>query len=408
MKKRGCFSYLLVIVISVIATLLITGVLDISELTDGFDSGDGSVIEFGDITEPSEENPPLGNRTDRNFTLYYDQLNDVEKRMYEAFEDGIPEGRFEYEFKGIDEDRYMNLIFRALCAFTYDYPEYFWVQSGISVSSSRPLFETVLDANVEVLQFEYWQYTMNKEKKIKELEQAVEAVAGLAREIPSTYEQIRFVHDYLAENAIYDFDALEESKKSSFDPSVMYIYSAYGCLVNGKTVCAGFAKAFQLIMRELGYDCLYVVGDAGGPHAWNCVYVEDKGYYIDITWDNTDYEYDEPTYEYFLIDEEALIRTHLPDEDFDVPACDDDQFSYYSHYGFLVEEYDFDEVSRVVEAQEDRHVISVQFGSLAELADAYEALVTNTKLFKIPALKEKEVFSIQVNEDHYTLIIYLK
>ena len=39
-----------------------------------------------------------------------------------------------------------------------------------------------------------------------------------------------------------------------------YNQTAYSALVNGSTVCAGYSKAFQLLMTKLGIPTYYVVG----------------------------------------------------------------------------------------------------------------------------------------------------
>ena len=58
------------------------------------------------------------------------------------------------------------------------------------------------------------------------------------------------------------------------------IYTAYGCLVEGRAVCAGYAKAFKLLLGRCGISCYYVVGEAGGgKHGWNCVEL-DGNYHI--------------------------------------------------------------------------------------------------------------------------------
>ena len=80
------------------------------------------------------------------------------------------------------------------------------------------------------------------------------------------------MHDTLAERITYDLSA-EMSQ------------SAYSALVNGRTVCAGYARAFQYIMQRLGIPCYYCTGYAGESHAWNIVGMEDGYYNVDVTWD---------------------------------------------------------------------------------------------------------------------------
>lgn len=68
-------------------------------------------------------------------------------------------------------------------------------------------------------------------------------------------------------------------------------YSAYGALVEGKSVCAGYSRAFCLLMRMSGYKCWIVAGtappDSKGKrtgHSWNAYRINGKLYFTDCTW----------------------------------------------------------------------------------------------------------------------------
>ena len=63
--------------------------------------------------------------------------------------------------------------------------------------------------------------------------------------------------------------------------------SAYSALVLGKTVCAGYARAYQYLLQKLGIPCYYCTGYAGENHAWNIVKLEDTYYNVDVTWSDT-------------------------------------------------------------------------------------------------------------------------
>ena len=71
-----------------------------------------------------------------------------------------------------------------------------------------------------------------------------------ARNLSSDYEKEKFVHDKLTERVSYDSGAEMNQ-------------SAYSALVNGRTVCAGYARAFQYLLRQLGIPCYYCTGYAG-------------------------------------------------------------------------------------------------------------------------------------------------
>ncbi|WP_026527128.1 leucine-rich repeat protein [Butyrivibrio sp. VCD2006] len=93
-------------------------------------------------------------------------------------------------------------------------------------------------------------------------------------------EKALFVHDYLCETVIYDYDAYDNGYSK-----YPLAYSSYGAIVLHKAVCSGYAYAYEKIMNRLGIECKYVTSDALS-HAWNIIKVNGKWYYVDCTWDD--------------------------------------------------------------------------------------------------------------------------
>ena len=293
MKKKGCFSYVLVALISSVASLMLAGVLDTESVTvpdlsldpdwgllEGEDTGDDSgqndtAPDTGD--SGADDSSSLASRNPVNCTYYYDQMNREEKQIYDALLQCVQKGENSVKLENVELIAYEDYCYRAVFGLTYDHPELFWLKSGYSMSKRYNRTQGYGDIPLELMQYSFWDYSMDKAKKSRELADAVTKVANLARNKSSDYDVIQFVHDYLVENAIYDHDALNEFYKTYHNASCEYIFSAYGCLINKKPVCAGYAKAFQMIMQELGYKCIYVVGDAGGSQAWNCIFLEEEG-----------------------------------------------------------------------------------------------------------------------------------
>ncbi|MDE5950842.1 MAG: hypothetical protein K2H12_04590 [Acetatifactor sp.] len=120
------------------------------------------------------------------------------------------------------------------------------------------------------------------------------------------YEREKYVHNRLLELVEYQSGAPMSQ-------------SAYSALVNGKTVCAGYARAFQYLMQQLGIPCYYCTGYSGENHAWNIIYLYGEYYNVDLTWDDT-----EPaTYKFFNKTDQDYATTHarrsLAQK---LPACD--------------------------------------------------------------------------------------
>lgn len=62
-------------------------------------------------------------------------------------------------------------------------------------------------------------------------------------------------------------------------------YTAYGILVNQTGVCQGYALAYDYLLEQVGIRCEYVSSDLLN-HAWNIVYINNKPYHVDTTWDD--------------------------------------------------------------------------------------------------------------------------
>ena len=96
----------------------------------------------------------------------------------------------------------------------------------------------------------------------------------------SDYDIAKALHDYLVLNCVYDYDNYLRHTVPAES------YTADGALLEGTAVCAGYARAYQLLMQEAGIPCEYVSGYAGGGHAWNVVEIDGAWYHVDTTWDD--------------------------------------------------------------------------------------------------------------------------
>lgn len=141
--------------------------------------------------------------------------------------------------------------------------------------------------------------------------QSADEIIGGALALPDDYSREKYVHDTLTERVVYDLSA-EMSQ------------SAYSALVEGRTVCAGYARAFQYIMQRLGIPCYYCTGYAGESHAWNIVGLEDGYYNVDVTWDDTD---NGKIYDYFNRSDSDYESTHARrDLSVKLPPCNGERY----------------------------------------------------------------------------------
>ncbi|MCR5060927.1 MAG: hypothetical protein K6A80_07870 [Saccharofermentans sp.] len=95
----------------------------------------------------------------------------------------------------------------------------------------------------------------------------------------SDAEKVVYLHDYIVTHCIYDVTMAKRSTEHE-------LYTAYDCLVNGVSVCEGYAKAFSVLCNEAGLECSCVTSNSN-VHAWNIVKVDGEFYYVDCTSDDS-------------------------------------------------------------------------------------------------------------------------
>lgn len=126
------------------------------------------------------------------------------------------------------------------------------------------------------------------------------------------FEKEMLIIKYLTSTVTYD-----EEETSFFDdmpvPSSLISdsFRAYGALVNHKAVCAGFAKAFELLARECDLQTMIITGTAinnkgeTGSHAWNQICLDGEWYNVDITWETPIKN------EYINVTDMEFSKTHI-------------------------------------------------------------------------------------------------
>ncbi len=101
----------------------------------------------------------------------------------------------------------------------------------------------------------------------------------------------RVLHDWLINHCDYEDENSGESIDDLENHVSSSVFLSYGLNIRGngigETVCAGYAKAYRMLLETAGIES-YCVGDEipDGPHQWNIVKVEGKYYQCDVTWDD--------------------------------------------------------------------------------------------------------------------------
>ncbi len=175
-------------------------------------------------------------------------------------------------------------VFEAVCN---DHPELFWLDTSYSCKYTK-------DAKCVEITLKYNAAADRLETARMEWNVSAEQILMEARTLGSDAQKEEYVHDVLLRLVEYnENNALGQS--------------AYSAMVKGQSVCAGYARAFQYLMQQLGIPCYYCTGYAGEDHAWNIVKLDGRYVNVDVTWDDT-----EPaTRDYFNKSDAAFSDTHV-------------------------------------------------------------------------------------------------
>ena len=124
-----------------------------------------------------------------------------------------------------------------------------------------------------------------------ELDEALSTLSAAIRaQTPDNDPQTlyRAVHDAVIETVEYDYTLSDYIDTVDTAERMGPEYTAYGALVEGSTVCYGYASAFKLLCDRLDLPCWSVGGTSEGVgHQWNIVCLDGENYIVDCTWDDT-------------------------------------------------------------------------------------------------------------------------
>ncbi|MDD2489671.1 MAG: transglutaminase domain-containing protein [Bacilli bacterium] len=123
-------------------------------------------------------------------------------------------------------------------------------------------------------------------------------------------EKIKLIHDYLINNNEYDTLKMDDINDNTYHSNI-----AYGPLFQGYAVCSGYTDAMALFLTELNIPNIKI---ATNNHVWNLVYLDNKWWHLDLTWNSPLGEKKTILDDYFLINTEKLNSYDNNDHKFDL------------------------------------------------------------------------------------------
>lgn len=230
---------------------------------------------------------------------FYSTLNSLQKEIYNGILNGEkPQSIYEIKLSSpfvftaaADENGMLQMpedmanacvygIFYALSALADDHPEMFWIGTFIPdllrTIQKNPDGTYTCEVTHIVIQFQVPDGYTDWNAVKADYDSMMQVADSVQIEGATRFEKVKFIHDWIAERVSYDND---------FGATSYYATSVF--LAPYKPVCEGYSEAFKMLCDRAGIPCIVVVGDAGEPHAWNYVKMEDGNWYaVDVTWDD--------------------------------------------------------------------------------------------------------------------------
>ena len=317
---------------------------------------------------------------------FYNTLADNEKSVYEALYKGVSEKKTSIPFPcEISGDTYSKIY----CILEKQEGEFFYIDS-VYYTAPRLREATVI---------------MRENGNIAEKQNELERVSGeILKNVPKgdDYAKALYIHDTIAKKCEYVSGENEE-----------YSSTVYGCLVEKKANCEGYAKSFSYLAGRAGIASVLITGmtDRGESHAWNQVKIDGEWYNVDTTWDDMETE-KETRHLYFLCDDNMFSKTHFPENKYFQPfECIATKNNYYVRNKFFVS--DIKDAGKIIESElkMGKSKIELRFADLQVFNDFKQKFITEQQIFNIifdfELDRGETAVTLRENEQELCLTLYL-
>lgn len=213
-----------------------------------------------------------------------------------------------------------------------DHPDFFYIKNFEYVKNNEDLVESV---NIN---YSYDENTIKQQKE--EVEVWKNNVLSQITPDMSNYEIALYLHDYLVSTIDYDENV----------PNNQNILSI---VESDRSVCAGYSRAYQYLLNEVGIFATYVSGDSVvGSHAWNLIEIDGEYMWVDLTWDDPSFTANDApegfiSHTYFGLTTEELLRNREIDTTYiNYGNVENTDFNYYNQENLYFDLDNFNEYNR--------------------------------------------------------------
>jgi len=284
-------------------------------------------------------------------------------------------------------------------------------QENVTLSTLDPeeisrIFQCVLNDHPEIFYVEGYTYTkytlgellkkitftgtyrMDREEIAKRQARIDDYVERCLAGLPAgtdEYGTVKYIYEYLIGHTEYDADSEDNQNICSV-------------FLDGRSVCQGYAKATQYLLRQAGISATLVLGNvsSGEGHAWDLVQIDGEWYYVDTTWGDASYQakgsaasYPEEkmpqiNYDYLCVTTSQLCKTHVIDNVVELPPCTSMEANYYVREGLYFTSLDEEQLQRIFQEGYEKGNAYITFKCASEeiYEKMQERLIDDQEIFR--------------------------
>lgn len=184
---------------------------------------------------------------------FYNRLLSVCQEVHDSDEDFEKTSYASFMDLSLSSDQAREIAW----IFHYDHPEFYWMNSSMRISSYY---------GISFYLYEGYQDGISRRDTTEMIESVKDQYISGAMEYETEYDRAEYLFNALIENVIYEPGDLDQSAASAF--------------LEGKTVCAGYSKAYSLLCNSVGVEAVMLIGY---NHGWNAIRLSDTWYLVDVT-----------------------------------------------------------------------------------------------------------------------------
>lgn len=258
--------------------------------------------------KPTETVQPLNGSLLHSYTQkwFYNQINDKQKTAYGRLYNALSNGQSQIDVSDLDMD--LDDLRAACFSYEKDNPEFistYWEYSA-------EYYGTEDNADVQTIVA-----LTDSSADSGRLKTAADSVIAEAKKLPNDYQRLKYVHDWISENTVYNDNGKHSSKRA--DGPILY----------GEAICSGYSKALMYFAQELGIPCICIEGYTNEEHLWNMVKLDGSWYHVDMTYDDpkTPSGANALRYDYFLVSDSTIRKDHTINQQIALPQAPNDYIS---------------------------------------------------------------------------------